>query len=93
MENNLRKCRIRAGYSQVKVARLLGIKNSNEISRWEKGVFFPNIKNLVKLGILYNTPLDDLYPHLRGVCTAELSACYGNSGRTLAAISQNTDER
>jgi len=49
------------GYTQEDVAWLLGHKSVSRISKWEKGVSMPNIKNLLKLSYLYRTLADQLY--------------------------------
>jgi transcriptional regulator with XRE-family HTH domain len=49
------------GYNQNHVALLLGLKNTNRVSRWEKGVSLPNTVNLIKLSIIYRTFPNELY--------------------------------
>ena len=39
----------------------LGLKSTNRISRWEKGLAMPSARNLFKLSILFNTLVDQLY--------------------------------
>jgi transcriptional regulator with XRE-family HTH domain len=71
--NRLRKFRKISGYSQTDVMKLLGFKSTNRISRWEKGLAFPSVENLLKLSILYRTLADQLYPDLRNKFIQELS--------------------
>ena len=59
--NRLRKYRLMMGYKQKDVARLLGIKSQSKISRWEKGLSTPSLKNLFQLSALYKTLCDALY--------------------------------
>ena len=59
--NCLRKYRRVRGLKQKEVAKILGLKNSSIISRWEKGVCFPNPVNLFKLAALYRTLVDALF--------------------------------
>ena len=59
--NNLIKYRRMHGYRQEHVINFLGLKSTNRLSRWEKGVSMPNARNLFKLSILYHTLIDQLY--------------------------------
>lgn len=59
--NRLRKHRKLMGYKQSDVAELLGLKNTNRLSRWEKGLSLPNTINLIKLSIIYRTFPNELY--------------------------------
>ena len=60
----LRKYRRSMGLKQQDVAKLLGIKSSSRISRWEKGEGIPNLVNAVKLAILYRSMVDSLFVDL-----------------------------
>jgi len=60
-KNNLRKHRLLMGYKQNEVAKLLGLKSSSRISRWEKGLAMPSVENLIKLSALYATLMNELY--------------------------------
>jgi len=59
--NCLKKYRKVRGFQQKDVARVLGVKSSSMISRWEKGICLPNTKNLFKLAVLYRTMADSLF--------------------------------
>jgi transcriptional regulator with XRE-family HTH domain len=59
--NNLRKYRKAIGLKQKDVAKILGLKNSGMISRWEKGVCFPNLPNFIGLACLYCVLMDALF--------------------------------
>lgn len=67
--NLLRKYRKANGYKQIDVAKMLGIKSSSKISRWEKGESIPNLVNAFKISILFRVMVDslfiDLLRHLR----------------------------
>jgi len=64
--NLLRKYRKVNGYTQIEVAKILGIKNSSKISKWEKGECFPNLINALKIAILYRVMVDSIFiDHLR----------------------------
>jgi transcriptional regulator with XRE-family HTH domain len=59
--NNLKKFRRMNGYKQEFVMEYLGLNSTNRISRWEKGLAMPSVINLLKLSVLYNTLVDQLY--------------------------------
>jgi len=63
--NSLRKHRKMQGYSIKEVASLLDIHCANRLSRWEKGVSLPNLKNVLKLSLLYHTFIEQLYEGFR----------------------------
>lgn len=62
--NSLRKHRRMMGLRQIDVAHKLGLKSSDRISHWEKGLSFPHPINLFKLGLIYNTTPGELYADL-----------------------------
>ena len=39
----------------------LGFKSADRISLWENGKAFPSIANLIKLSLLYNAQVEELY--------------------------------
>jgi len=49
------------GYSQKEVAKIFGFKSTSRISRWERGISMPSVKNLLKLSVLYCTLPNELY--------------------------------
>ena len=59
--NCLRKYRKAIGLKQKQVARILGLKNSGMISRWEKGKSLPSLLNAIKLAALYCRLIDALF--------------------------------
>jgi transcriptional regulator with XRE-family HTH domain len=59
--NNLRKYRKAIGLKQKDVARILDLKNSGMISRWENGVCLPSLINAFKLSGLYSVLVDALF--------------------------------
>lgn len=62
--NRLKRFRETAGYSQKKVSSLLGFGDTSILSRWERGITSPNIKQLLRLAHLYNALPHDLYYEL-----------------------------
>ena len=59
--NRLRKHRRISGYKQSEVAEILGLRSTNRLSRWEKGLSLPSLNNLFKLSALYKTLVEELY--------------------------------
>ena len=67
--NSLWVARNRMGFSQIRVARALGLKRTSVLSRYEHGTRLPSLENALKLEIVYRTPVaylfDDLYMGLK----------------------------
>lgn len=62
----LRKHRKLMGLSRGTVARLLGHKSTDLISRWERGKALPSLENVLKLSVIYKTLVNELfYDHIR----------------------------
>jgi transcriptional regulator with XRE-family HTH domain len=59
--NNLKECRLKAGLTQKQVAKMLGMQCEDRLSHWERGQAMPSVRNLMRLGEIYKTPLDNLY--------------------------------
>jgi transcriptional regulator with XRE-family HTH domain len=57
--------------SQKQVARILGLNDTSPISRWEKGLVFPNIAQLFRLTRIYKTTAEELYTDLWQKITRE----------------------
>ncbi len=49
------------GLKQKDVARILKLKSTSMISRWEKGSCLPNTLNIFRLSLLYRTLIDVLF--------------------------------
>lgn len=62
--NRLKRYRRIAGYSQKKVARLLGFLDTSSLSRWEHGITVPHIVNIFRLASLYHAKPEELYSEL-----------------------------
>lgn len=52
------------GLSQKGVAYLMHMKRTNDLSRYEHGKRLPNLKNALKLEIVYRTPVAFLFVEL-----------------------------
>lgn len=63
--NQLKKYRKARGLNQREVAKILGLKSTSIISRWEKGSCMPGPLTMFKLAILYRTMVDGLFIELR----------------------------
>lgn len=61
MENKLKELRIKQGLTQKQVAEILKLDCENRISRWEKGLAMPSIKNLIRLSKIYGVTLSEIY--------------------------------
>jgi transcriptional regulator with XRE-family HTH domain len=59
--NSLKKYRRLHGLSQTDVAKVLGLKDSSCICRWEQGICLPGTEQLFRLSLLYKTPPNNLY--------------------------------
>jgi transcriptional regulator with XRE-family HTH domain len=70
--NSLRRYRKTRGLKQKEVAKILGLKSTSMISRWEKGLCLPKPLNMFKLAILYRTMADALYYDLRRALVDEI---------------------
>ena len=60
--NQLLRYRRIAGLSYKQVARILGVRNENIISRWERGLIMQSGPNIFRMAILYGASLAELYP-------------------------------
>ncbi|MBN9483135.1 MAG: hypothetical protein BGO70_01045 [Bacteroidetes bacterium 43-93] len=60
-KNNLRHYRELKGLTQQQVADYLGFKSTDRISRWEAGLTYPHVRNLFKLGVLFELHAEELY--------------------------------
>jgi transcriptional regulator with XRE-family HTH domain len=56
----LRKYRKARGLSQAEAARLMGLKSTAALSRWERGNCLPNTSNLLWLAATYHVLVDAL---------------------------------
>ena len=59
--NRLKKYRKIRGLSQRRVAAILGKKSPSRISQWENGKSIPNLPDVIRLSILYQTLIDGLF--------------------------------
>ena len=62
--NKLKTYRRCSGYSQKKVARILGFKDTSTLSRWEHGLTVPSIVQVFRLARIYRALPHELYDEL-----------------------------
>lgn len=56
---SIRKARIGKGYSQGELSNKAGVSRSN-LTKWELGITFPNIINLIPVADVLEITLDEL---------------------------------
>ncbi len=61
MPNRLRKYRRMNGYTQVALAKILGMKNASLISEWESGRITPSLDRLLDLYLVLKIPIEELF--------------------------------
>lgn len=59
--NKLKMFRHCCGYSQKKVARLLGLADTSTLSRWEHGISLPGMAHTFRLAHIYQTLPHELF--------------------------------
>lgn len=62
--DRLKEEREKRGWSQVFVAKKLGLKRSSTYANWEYGIREPDLEMIKKLSELYETSLDKLSGHV-----------------------------
>jgi transcriptional regulator with XRE-family HTH domain len=58
--NKIREYRLRAGFSQRRLAALLG-RGADAVSSWERGLSLPNVPRLMRMAKLLGTLAETLY--------------------------------
>lgn len=85
-QNMLAKFRRRMGYSQRRVAHLLGHKSHASLSLYEHGRITPELVTALKLEIILRTPVAFLFPNLHDGLKKEIRA----KEERLAGFGQQT---
>ncbi len=62
IQNNVKVFRKKAGLRQIDVAYALGFTTITRICRWEKGLAYPSVVNLLKMAKLFQVPAEEIYP-------------------------------
>lgn len=72
MANRLWRYRIERQLSQREIARHLGIRNSAQVSRWEKGEKTPTLKSALMLSHILKAPVEALFAERAAELRAEI---------------------
>jgi transcriptional regulator with XRE-family HTH domain len=72
--NRLWQARHKSGLEQKQVARILGHKSCDQISRYERGARIPGLRIALKLELIYATPVSTLFPEHYGQYRGEIAA-------------------
>ncbi|YAB14828.1 helix-turn-helix domain-containing protein [Lactiplantibacillus plantarum] len=59
LAHQLKAARIDKGYSQNDIANILNITRQS-VSKWERGLVYPDLDNLIRLSDIYSIPVDNL---------------------------------
>src|SRR4051794_18495670 len=92
INNQLALFRLRRAMVLKEVAKLLGHREINKISGYERGLLTPSLKNALKLGIIYNIPIQVLLDGYYEACLREVRQDAGQSATTVAALDENARE-
>ena len=65
-----RRC---SGYSQKKVARMLGLSDTSILSRWEHGIAVPSMVQVFRLAGIYRTLPHELFAELWHLADTEFN--------------------
>ena len=78
LPTNLWLARKRLGWSQKWVAALLGRRSVSVVSEYERGVKTPPLPIALKLQLIYQTPLAELFPALQSLASVEVATIRQN---------------
>ena len=87
--NQLVSVRRRLLLQQKQVAKLLGHKKAESLSRYESGTKIPSLKTALKLAIIYDVPLSVMLDGYFEACRAEIL----RQEKTLGGRSASCDAR
>ena len=62
--NKLKWFRRCQGYSQKKVARILGLADTSTLSKWEHGICYPSLLQVFRLARMYHILPHELFAEL-----------------------------
>jgi transcriptional regulator with XRE-family HTH domain len=62
--NKLKHFRHSKSYSRKKVARMVGLADPSQLSKWERGVVLPNLMQVFLLAQIYQTHPHELFDDL-----------------------------
>lgn len=72
LPNKLNRHRRQCELTQKQVATVFGMKSPSRICRWERGSALPNLLHAIRLSMLYEVPIDSLFPKHRMAIIKEL---------------------
>ncbi len=87
--NRLWQARHKRGLEQKQVAKLLGHKNCDQISRYERGARMPGLRIALKLELIYGISIRDLFPEHYQMYREEIA---GNTSGNILFSSESVDE-
>ena len=61
----LRRYRRIKNLKQHEVAKRMGLRDANLISRWENGFSLPDLENAFRIAVIYGVAVDELFVDLR----------------------------
>src|SRR5713226_281105 len=88
LPTNLWLARKRLALSQKRVAALIGRRSVSVVSEYERGAKTPPLPNALKLQLIYQTPLAELFPALQSLASVEVATMRQN--RPHVAQRENT---
>ncbi len=62
--NKLKEHRIKSGYTQKQVAKMLQMQCEDRLSHWERGQAMPSVLNVLKLSKIYSAKVEEIYNFL-----------------------------
>lgn len=83
INNALWRLRQQRQLEQKQVARLLGHKTTDLLSRYERGLQQPGLTNLIKLSLVYQATLLEMFPEHADDCRLELEPILKRMPRLL----------
>jgi len=92
--NALWRIRQANGLELKQVAKLLGHRSGESIAHYEKSGAHPNLKTTVKLMLIYNSDLKEMFPDLFECCRQEIEEnvkkyCWSFSIRNREKLAEN----
>lgn len=82
--NALWRIRQASGLELKQVAKLLGHRSSESLSRYEKSNSQPNLQTAIKLMLIYNSDLKEMFPDLFECCRREIEMNLKKSASILS---------
>lgn len=83
MDNALWRLRRQQGLEQKQVARLLNHKTTDLLSRYERGQQQPGLTNLIKLSLVYQATILEMFPEHADECRLEMEPVLKQMPRLL----------